>query len=237
MPPMPPSSCLKRLPLLQSDVIPAVRGRITAQQTASFSSSPVSCYPLPPKKKAGAAAPIRGQKTLQIKKNVRQDTGRRPAPGERKAMRKRIVLSNTNALEVPGLKDLEAASLEDQNLQGQVLGLPGTVVDSLRAAEAFKPTQGWHLFRRPATLMREESAQLAKLVQDAQSGKNTSRVIIAGDRLSGKSTLLLQALTVAFLKGWVVINIPDGMFRSYQNSFGAARLTCLNSEGPGEWPN
>lgn len=97
------------------------------------------------------------------------------------------------------------------SVKGRVMGLPGTVVDSLRAVEAFKTTQGWNLFRRPAILMRRESAQIAEFIQEVEAaqGKKTIRRIIIGDRASGKSTLVLQALTMAFLKEWVVINLPD----------------------------
>jgi len=49
---------------------------------------------------------------------------------------------------------LEKETLADKRLVGSVVGLPENVVDSLRAAEAFKPTQGWGLFRRPGILIR-----------------------------------------------------------------------------------
>lgn len=121
------------------------------------------------------------------------------------------MLSNTNAFEVQGLKDLHATNMHTNSVKGHVMGLPGIVVDSLRAVEAFKTTQGWNLFRRPAILMRKESTQIAEFIQEVEAaeGKKTIRRIFIGDRASGKSTLILQALAMAFLKDWVVINLPD----------------------------
>lgn len=137
-------------------------------------------------------------------------TGKPPAEGERKAMRKRVVLSNTNAVEVQGLENLSAANIHDAALEGQVMGLSNEVIDALRATEAFKATQGWSLFRRPATLVRKETAELAKLMQDVEANKTAVRRVVYGERGSGKSVLALQAKAMALLKGWIVIHIPEG---------------------------
>lgn len=151
---------------------------------------------------------IRGSKIV-IKKKAVVKTGRPPAPGERKAMRNRIILSNTNALPVQ-MEDLETDTLADKRLIGSVVGLPENVVDSLRAAEAFKITQGWGLFRRPAMLIRDETTQLAERMFESEQKKTSVRMIIDGDRVSGKSMMLLQAMTAAFLRNWIVLHIPEG---------------------------
>ena len=132
--------------------------------------------------------------------------------GERKALRKRIVLSNTNALEVQGLNDITVESMTDDGLRGQVLGIPGPVVDQLRVVEAFKVAQGWPLFRRPAMLMRKDTLEMAKEMEDISAGTRDKAIrrVLVGERGSGKTVTLLQAMTMAFLKGWVVINIPEG---------------------------
>lgn len=151
------------------------------------------------------------------KKDTSEDTdrSRRPKIGERKALRKRIVVSNTNALEVEGMRDINAESILDGSLRGQVLGIPGPVVDQLRAVEAFKVSQGWPLFRRPAMLIRQETVDLGKEMQDieAEGSRNTIRRVLVGERGSGKTLMLLQAMTMAFLKGWIVINIPEGTLK------------------------
>lgn len=153
----------------------------------------------------------RGGKTLQIKKKPPPVKGKPPAEGERKALRKRIVLSNTNALEVEGLEDLGFNNVEDEGLAGKVLGLSGSTVDSLRASEAFKATQSWNLFRRPAVLIREESVGCAQLLGEAEKEKKTERLVIDGGRVSGKSLMLLHAMASAFVKGWIVLNIGESM--------------------------
>ncbi|KAL9076816.1 MAG: hypothetical protein Q9161_000801 [Pseudevernia consocians] len=157
---------------------------------------------------------IKGTKKNFVKKKKKPqvvDRAKKPAVGERKALRKRIVLSNTNALEVEGLKDISAQSMIDESLRGQVLGIPGLVVDQLRAVEAFKVTQGWPLFRRPAMLMRNDTLEMATEIENISLGirDKTIRRVFVGERGSGKTVMLLQAMTMAFLKGWVVINIPE----------------------------
>ena len=186
--------------------------------TAAALTTSASLFALPPKKKAKptvAEKVVRGAKQTFIKTKKpppKVPRAARPAIGERKALRKRIILSNTNALEVPGLQDLNAESMVDETLRGQVMGIPGPVVDQLRAVQAFKVAQGWPLFRRPAMLIRRETLDFGKEMESLvlQGGKKTVRRVFVGERGSGKSLMLLQAMTMAFLKGWVVINIPEG---------------------------
>lgn len=163
------------------------------------------------------APPTRGVKatyTPKKKKKPPPEKGKAPAVGERKALRKRIVLSNTNALEVQGMEDISVESMLDESSQGKVFGIPGPVVDQLRAVDAFKVSQGWRLFRRPAMLVRNETFEYAKMIEkiSAEDNKKTVRRVLVGERGSGKSLMQLQAMTMAFLKGWTVINIPEGTF-------------------------
>ncbi|GAB7349637.1 hypothetical protein MBLNU459_g0316t1 [Dothideomycetes sp. NU459] len=209
--------CLSRplAPIEQSLLRPSGIG---SSRIASFSTTP-TLSAAPVKKKA--AVPAKGQKGGQSfklgkqgkvsGKNVRVKTGRPPAPGDRKALRKRIVLSNTNALEVQGMENFTVENMGDEKYQGQVLGLSDESIDSLRAIEAFKHTQGWSSFRRPATLVRKETTAMAQLVQGAAEAGSAKMVrkVLYGERGSGKSVLLLQAKAMAFLKGWVVIHIPE----------------------------
>ena len=127
-------------------------------------------------------------------------------------MRKRVVLSNSNALEVKGMQDITAELAVDARLQGKVIGIPGPLIDRLRAADAFKPTQGWSFFRRPGTLIRKETVQYGKLFDEMSKDgeKRSLRRVLIGERGSGKTVMLLQAMTMAFLKDWVVINLPEG---------------------------
>jgi small subunit ribosomal protein S29 len=195
--------------LLRPSTANTFNGRIVPL-VSSFSTTATVALPAPAKKKPAqnARAPTKAAKTLRIKKKTVVKAGRPPAPGERKAIRKRIVLSNSNALEVLGLTDmtpkLDAAQV------GKVHALPDAVVDKLRAVEAFKTTQGWSLFRKPAMLVRDKSVELANSMLTAAEAKKTKTMVIDGTRGAGKSMMLLQAMSTAFQNGWIVLNIPEG---------------------------
>ena len=176
------------------------------------------------------AASASGPKTKRNKAAYRESTnarvarkkravGKLPMIGERKALRKRIVLSNTNALEIHGMQDLNINNMMDEAQIGKVLGLNGELLDHLREAKAFKPTQNWNMFRKPGTLMRRESVELGRTIMDVISGHSeesprTVRRIVTGERSTGKSLILLQAMSMAFLNGWAVIHVPEGLLRA-----------------------
>ena len=209
--------CLSKAPP-PSAIPPGIVAPYNVQSTAAFATS-AALLANPIKKKSNSMKPqiiTRGSKQTFTKKKKKAelatDRSKAPAIGERRALRKRVVLSNTNALEVQGLRDVNTEDLLDERSKGQVLGIPGQLVDQLRAVEAFKVAQGWGMYRRPAMLMREETLEYAKMMEGV--GKETVRRVIVGERGSGKTTMLLQAMTMAFLKGWVVINIPEGTFNS-----------------------
>jgi small subunit ribosomal protein S29 len=195
---------------------------VNAVQRAAFSTTP-SLAANPPKKKGAAVkSTARQGTTLRLNKNKREQTGRPPAPGERKALRKKVVLSNTNALEVKGLQELnrengKAARLAE--LEGQVLSLTDANVEALRALEAFKHTQAWNLFRKPATVIRKDTVEIAKALEDAEGGKDGKakkaiKRVLFGEKGSGKSVLQLQAMALALNKGWIVIHVPNGMLKA-----------------------
>ncbi|KAK5173336.1 uncharacterized protein LTR77_002017 [Saxophila tyrrhenica] len=188
--------------------------RDPAQRAAFSTTAPLSAGPPPPKKQGA----LKKGRTLKLAKNTRGATARPPAVGERKALKKRIVLSNTNALRIEGLPDFtgdklvrhEPGTVALDKFRGQVLGLNDDTVDALRALESFKPSQAWSLFRRPASLVRAETAQLANLMADAEGdGKKVARKVMYGSRGNGKSVMLLQAHAMAFLKDWLVIHVPE----------------------------
>ena len=150
-------------------------------------------------------------KTLRIKKKAVVKTGKPPLPGERKAMRKRVVLSNTNALEVEGLKDLDKEMVGEgaRDFVGRVVGLEGNTVDALRAGGAFKPNQSWGLFRRPGVLVREETIALGEKLLAVEK-RGTLRLVIDGERVAGKSLMVISGMAMAHVRGWIILNIPEG---------------------------
>ncbi|PHH86873.1 hypothetical protein CDD83_9637 [Cordyceps sp. RAO-2017] len=137
-------------------------------------------------------------------------TGTKPKPGERKAFRKRIQLENSSALPVQGLGELGPETLAADDSSGRLFALPERATELLGLLEAFKPTQTWAFFQRPHVLVRAETVQLIKGLEESKANKEAFKCVLTGERLSGKSTALLQAMTHALLNGWVVINIPEG---------------------------
>lgn len=212
-PGMSSSMCLRCLRRSLSQVEGSQPGNATTASRAAFSTtSPVSAQPAKKKPSVAGRPASASGKTLRLTKNKRAATTRPPAVGERRALRKKVVLSNTNAIEV-ALQDFKTATTKSaqlQEVQGKVLGLGNSTVDALRALEAFKPTQGWALFHRPATLVRKETVDIAQKLEDvAQQPGWTVREVFCGERGSGKSVLQLQAMAMASLRKWIVVHIPE----------------------------
>ncbi|EEH04403.1 conserved hypothetical protein [Histoplasma capsulatum G186AR] len=190
---------------------------LSALRIAPFHTT-APAFALPIKKKPGSgqseAPKFRESLSARINKKVKREKPRPPAPGERRAAKERIVLSNTNALEVPDMQELSVENMTNADLRGHTVGLPMALIDRLRGARAFKTTQGWSLFRRPGTLVREETLELGRLITGIGDGESemkgkTIKRIITGDKGTGKSVHLTQAMTLALLKGWVIVTIPE----------------------------
>lgn len=167
---------------------------------------------------AAASAPpaIKSRRDLpkKVKKSYKKKTNavavKKPNPGERKAFRKRIQLSNNSALPVSGTDDLGPDTLTKAESRESMVALPDQVVDQLRALEAFKTTQTWGLFRRPHFLVRGETVELVGKIQSAAAEKKAFKGVLVGSKLSGKSVAMLQAMAHALMNGWVVLHIPEG---------------------------
>lgn len=145
--------------------------------------------------------------TLKLNRKKRVKSYKIPAVGERKALRKRIVLSNSNALPVSSLKEWTPA---EQEILGEVVALSDKSLDALRSLDSFKSNQAWNMFNRPSTLMRQETMDLTRAIDE--TGKDTLRRLVVGARGCGKSVMLLQAQAAALMKGWLVIHFPEGQF-------------------------
>ncbi|KAK0668293.1 putative mitochondrial SSU ribosomal protein S23 precursor [Cercophora samala] len=208
------TNCLRCLG--RPSVAGASRGVVVpvfAPRTAPFSTTAIQ-NALPAKGKSGehqdrSVRVYRAGRKMTFKKKHTGDRGKPPAPGERKAFRKKIVLSNDNALPVPWVTEMEASSLSNENKVGTIVSLPPAVQDQLRATEAFQPTQTWGLFRKPSTLIRKETVELVGKMEKATANKQTARVVLTGEKISGKSTMLIQAQSYAYLNNWIVIHFPD----------------------------
>lgn len=201
----------QRLLLAPASITTSSPAFLSISASAAFSTS---AQQLAKTSGDGSSKHIRAGKRLILGKKKRNpDKSKPPQHGERKAFRKRIQLSNDNALEVTGLDALSSENVVDPESVGKVVGIPVEVIDQLRTCEAFKPSQNWNLFRSPHLLLRKETVDLAKQMTEAIEKKETLRLVVTGDRGSGKSILGLQALATGFLNKWIVINIPEGMCR------------------------
>ncbi|KAI9042280.1 mitochondrial 37S ribosomal protein mS29 [Aspergillus affinis] len=200
--------CLTRLRPTPPAVIPPM----SVPRAASFHTSAVRLSVLK-KKQNVIKSGFRESNSPKMKRKKNVERARPPPVGERKAMRKRLVLSNPNALEVEGMQEVSAETMVDSRLRGSVLGLPVPMLTQLRAVEAFKPTQGWSIFRRPGTVVRRETLELGRLIDgisgDGEGKGKSVKKIITGARGTGKSVHLLQAMSMAFTKKWAVFTVPE----------------------------
>lgn len=187
--------------------------------TASFHTT-ASRYAQPAKRKGQHSGPsFREARASRVKSKGAPAKAKRLTPDERRALGRRIVLSNANALEVSGMQDMTATNVTEPGRVGQVMGLPMPLVEKLREQQTFKPTQNWNLFRRPATLIREETVEMAKLIaqiskKEGASSKTAAAMVVDGARGTGKSIHLTQAITLGLLNDWIVVSMPDGEFIS-----------------------
>ncbi|KJZ80585.1 hypothetical protein HIM_00435 [Hirsutella minnesotensis 3608] len=204
------ANCLRSLMRPSVSAAPRIQPAVLAM--ASFSTSAAlaaSKGPPGAKAKSGRRELPQKQKKSYKKKQV-ITTVKKPQPGERKAFRKRIQLSNDSALPVAGLVALGPDTMASDESRGQMFALPDRLQDQLRALEAFRTSQSWGLFRQPAVLVREETLDLVGRIHACKQTKEAYRCILTGPRLSGKSVALLQALSHALLNEWVVIHLPEG---------------------------
>ncbi|OAL74738.1 hypothetical protein A7D00_0332 [Trichophyton violaceum] len=185
----------------------------TLPTSSSFhTSAALNAAPAKKGKNQNPGPRFRESRSTRTLKKGKAGRPARRSPDERRALSHRIVLSNNNALEVTGLQELSVANLSDPELRTQVVGLPMNLIDRLRAVEAFRRSQGWSLFRRPCTVVRKETVELGRLIEhinDNEKGTEAVMKIVTGGRGTGKSVHLLHATTMAFLKNWVVVTIPD----------------------------
>ncbi|KAG6027177.1 hypothetical protein E4U41_001036 [Claviceps citrina] len=202
-------SVLPSTPRLHPMLLASPRAAAAAATAAApFSTSALLAVAPPPTVKSRRDLP------KQVKKTFKKKTSfvpvKKPNQGERRAFRKRIQLSNNSALPVEGFEDLGPAGLADPASAGRMVAIPGHVVDQLRALEAFKTTQTWGLFRRPHFLVRGQTVELVGMMVASVDKKEALKCVLTGSKLSGKSLVLLQAMTYGLMNEWVVLHVPEG---------------------------
>lgn len=210
--PSSPASPRHMVLLPMSTIIPATS--TTATATIPTSAAPFSTTARPQAAAGGHQRTGKRMSLSKFKKPKEIVRGKTPLPGERKAWRKRIVLSNNNAVPVHGAPRLDPESMVAPASAGRVFKVPEDTIDQLRASEAFKSSQTWGLFHSPHVLVRPETVNICGRMKEMSSKGETLRMVISGEKAAGKSMVLLQAMANAFLNGWIVINIPEGMISS-----------------------
>ncbi|KFG86698.1 ribosomal protein DAP3 [Metarhizium anisopliae] len=181
---------------------------VILSRVAFLSTTTARAAAPPPTIKSRRDLPKKVKRTFKKKTNV--VAVKKPNPGERKAFRKRIQLSNNSALPVRNIDELTPETMANLESKGKMFALPDKVVDQLRALEAFKTTQTWNLFRRPHFLVREETVQLMIKMEKSIEKKEALKCVLTGSKLSGKSLALLQSMSYALMNDWVVVHIPEG---------------------------
>ncbi|EHK15677.1 uncharacterized protein TRIVIDRAFT_39096 [Trichoderma virens Gv29-8] len=159
-------------------VAPRIQPLIAAFSTTSLLAAG------PPAVKSRKDLPKKTKKTYKKKQNI--VPVKKPGPGERKAFRKRIQLSNNSALPVTGIESLEAQTMAREESGGKMFAVPDQVVDQLRALEAFKTTQTWNLFRKPHVLVRKETVELMSKL-DASVEKKEAFKCLGQDLTNGNT--------------------------------------------------
>ncbi len=212
------TDCLSRLHISNNAFSRLSAKPIQLPQTSSFHSSAIrNAKPLmKPKSEIQKRVlnSVRSSQSTRLKKKPRERP-KLPPVGERRAQRRRIVLSNTNALAVDGMENWSTENMTDPQLIGQVAGLDGALLDQLRDAKAFKRTQNWSLFRRPATLIRNETIAIGNDVESVND-RTTIKHLVVGERHTGKSILMLQTMCMAYMNNWLVLNVPEGMLKGFE---------------------
>lgn len=200
--------------LRNSSLRSAVTPAITPAAVSYFSTSPAFAAAAT-KSKPLSKPPRKGGYALGINKKTTKDTHTKAAykHGERKEIRNRIILSNTNAPVLPTPEMTVEVSLHEPAV-GTLFSFSNSDIDGLRAVGAFQRGQNWKFFQRPSTVMRHETLVMGEMLARIQGGEEESgtmeRLVVTGPKGSGKSVFMAQAMAIALQRNWVVINIPKG---------------------------
>ncbi|KAK6536113.1 37S ribosomal protein S23 mitochondrial [Arthrobotrys megalospora] len=159
----------------------------TVDTTRSFHTTP----PLPAagKGKDTRKPVINKPLNLKSKKKTVTSSAKKPDIGYRRALRKAIVLSNSNApnLELP---ELTSEIMADTESVGKVFAINFEDLEKMRALEVFQKRQGWQFFYRPTTFIRNESVGIARAMESVEryNGEVTKGQAIASDGAATPST-------------------------------------------------
>ncbi|GAA5930504.1 hypothetical protein JCM1841_006561 [Sporobolomyces salmonicolor] len=94
---------------------------------------------------------------------------------------------------------------------GDVRAFPAPALDVFKALSVPSSTQKEHAFTsKPATVVRNATLKITSVLDAGRTASSKeSRHILDGGAGTGKSTLLLQAVSYAATTGWVVLYLPS----------------------------
>ncbi|GAA6020905.1 hypothetical protein JCM10207_003183 [Rhodosporidiobolus poonsookiae] len=113
----------------------------------------------------------------------------------------------------PDLADLPAMHPESllPKAVGQVQAFPTPSLEAFKALSLPAALQREHAFTpRPATVVREATLKVKQALDAGKKGESKgARYVLAGGSGSGKSTVLLQAVSYAQSTEWIVLYLPS----------------------------
>lgn len=156
----------------------------------------------------GKAAPKKAAKQSFAKKQKSKDTSSGTAAS---AFAAKVGSSRASAKLTPDATKVDLSPITPtiftKDHVGTVFETPANVVAQLYSLDVLERQSGYQYFSQIATVLRHPSVELAELLEQDGSSRDR-RILLDGAPGSGKSIAMLQAITFALQKKWVVISIP-----------------------------
>ncbi|BGP39668.1 hypothetical protein JCM10450v2_003638 [Rhodotorula kratochvilovae] len=113
----------------------------------------------------------------------------------------------------PDLSGLKAMHPEDlvKEAVGQVRAFPDRALEVFKTLSIPTSLKREHAFTpKPATVVREATLELARTLDEAKKvSSREGRYVLTGEKGTGKSSLLLQAVSYAQSTDWIVLYLPS----------------------------
>ncbi|GAA5855882.1 hypothetical protein JCM9279_001156 [Rhodotorula babjevae] len=115
----------------------------------------------------------------------------------------------------PDLSGLKAMHPEDlaKDTVGQVRAFPGPALEAFKALSMPTSLKREHAFTsKPATVVRDATLKMARTLDEGKKvSSREARYFLTGDKGTGKSSLLLQAVSYAQSTDWIVLYLPSAL--------------------------
>ncbi|GAA5914688.1 hypothetical protein JCM8208_000413 [Rhodotorula glutinis] len=115
----------------------------------------------------------------------------------------------------PDLSGLKAMHPEDlaKDTVGQVRAFPAPALEAFKALSMPTSLKREHAFTsKPATVVRDATLKMARTLDEAKkAASREARYFLTGGKGTGKSSLLLQAVSYAQSTDWIVLYLPSAL--------------------------